>query len=153
MKLEYKLFGKIATLIRYRRLKVEGELVGLRCMGAVKCRLYSEEEKKGYSFPLADGECELPIKLIEGGVSVSFEDGSGATVSAMPLSLQRVGESVYVVGGAFSQREEIERLQDALIHAVSVAEAAQEKAARVDELEKRLERLEKRAFSGDIINF
>ena len=153
MKLEYKLFGKIATLVRYRRVAVEGDKVMLRCEGAVRCRLYSERDKVSYDSKLIEGEAEIFVKWLEGGVSVTFyrEDGSDAWGTS--LRLERVGDTVYAVGGEFSQREEIERLNDALIYAVEVAELAQKEASRVTELEKRLEGLEKRVNSGDIIKF
>ena len=151
MNLRYKCFGKIATLIRYRRVRLEGERVAVECPGAVGCRIYSERDKVGHAFE-GEGFFEIPAALIEGGVSVSFEVG-GESVMGTPLKLQRIGESVYVIGGEFSQREEIERLNDSLIYAVDIAEAAQKEAARVTKLEERLAALEKKANSGDIINF
>ena len=153
MRIEYKLFGKVATLIRYRRVAVEGETVTLRCAGAESCRVYSEARKESLSEKLSDGEAEIPVKFLEGGVSVSFYLPDGSDAWGTPLKLERVGDTVYVVGGEFSNREAIERLQDSLLHAVEVAEEAQKKAERVAELGRRLEALEKRANSGDIINF
>lgn len=152
MNLRYKCFGKVATLIRYRRLAVEGERVTVECPDTVKCRIYSEKEKRAYTFE-GDGIFDIPAQLLSGGVSVSFENSYGESAMGTPLTLQRVGETLYVVGGALSQREEIERLNDALVYAVTVAEKAQAEAARVGELEKRLAALEARANSGDIINF
>ena len=153
MKLEYKLFGKIATLIRYRRVPMEGELVTLKCEGAESYRLYSETRKDVYFGVFENGEAEIPVAFLEGGVSVTFYRADGGDAWGTPLRLERIGGQVYGVGGEFSQREEIERLNDALIYAVEVAEAAKEDAAKVTELEKRLEKLETRADSGDIINF
>ena len=153
MKLEYKMFGKNATLIRYRRVPVESETVTLKCEGAAHCRFYSERDKVSYDSKLIEGEAEIFVKWLEGGVSVTFYREDGSDAWGTPLRLERIGGQVYVVGGEFSQREEIERLNDALIYAVEVAELAQKEASRVTELEKRLEWLEKRADSGDIINF
>lgn len=153
MKLEYKLFGKIATLIRYRRVPVEGETVTLKCEGAESYRLYSETRKDVYFGVFENDEAEIPVSFLEGGASVTLYREDEIDAWGTPLRLERVGGQVYVVGGEFSQREEIERLNDALVYAVGVAEAAQKEAAKVSELEKRLEKLEKRAHSGDIINF
>jgi hypothetical protein len=153
MKLEYKLFGKVATLVRYRRVAVEGDRVTLRCEGAERCRLYLERNKVSNDAKLIGGEAEIPVKWLEGGASITFYRGDGSDAWGTPLRLERVGGTVYAVGGEFSQREEIERLNDALVYAVEVVEAAQKEASRVAELEVRLERLEKRANSGDIINF
>lgn len=153
MKLEYKLFGKVATLVRYRRVAVEGELVTLKCEGAESYRLYSETRKDVYFGVFENGEAEIPISFLDGGVSVTFYRADGSDAWGTPLRLERVGGQVYVVGGEFSHREEIERLGDALVYAVEVAEAAQKEASKVTELAQRLEKLEKRAYSGDIINF
>lgn len=153
MRLEYKLFGKVATLIRYRRVPVDGDTVTLKCAGAESYRLYSEARKATISKKLSGGEGEIPTSFLEGGVSVSFYLPDGSDAWGTPLKLESVGAQVYVVGGEFSNREAIERLQDSLLHAVEVAEEAQKKAERVTELEKRLGALEKRANSGDIINF
>ena len=153
MKLEYKLFGKIATLVRYRRVAVEGNTVTLKCEGAESYRLYSEARKEVYFGVFEDSEAEIPVSFFEGGASVTFYPEGGGDAWGTPLRLERVGGQIYVVGGEFSQREEIERLNDALIYAVEVAESAQKEAEKVTKLEKRLEKLEKRANSGDIINF
>lgn len=153
MKIEYKLFGKVATLIRYRRVAVTGDKVTIKCDGAESCRLYSEVRKEGYTEKLNAGEAEFPVSALEGGVSVSFYYPDGGDAWGTPLKLEKIGGDVYAVGGDFSSREAIERLQDSLLYAVEVAEAAKKEALRVAELEKRLERLEKRADSGDIINF
>ena len=152
MKLIYKRFGRIATLVRYLRVEVEGERVTVGCDGAARLGLYSERDKKNYCFEFSGGEVTVPVKALDGGVSVTleFEDG---TAWGTPLELQQVGGTLYAVGGEFSQREEIERLNDAFVYAVEVAEKAQAEAARVPELEKRIAALEKRANSGDIINF
>ena len=152
MKLTYKRFGRIATLVRYRRVAVEGDSVVVSCDGAVRLKLYSERDKVNYSYGLEGGEAAVPIKTLEGGVSVTLEFGDG-NAWGTPLELRQVGGTLYAVGGEFSRREEIERLNDALIYAVEVAEAAQVEAARVPELEKKIAALEKRADSGDIINF
>ena len=152
MKLTYKRFGRIATLVRYRRVLVDGDTVTVVCAGAARLGLYSERDKVNYSYGLEGGEVAVPVKVLEGGVSVTFEFEDG-NAWGTPLKLERVGTQVYVVGGEFSNREAIERLQDSLLHAVEVAEEAQKKAERVTELERRLEALEKRANSGDIINF
>lgn len=152
MKLTYKRFGRIATLVRYRRVLIDGDTVTVVCDGAARLGLYSERDKVNYSYELEGGEAAVPIKALEGGVSVTLEFGDG-NAWGTPLELQQVGGVLYAVGGEFSQREEIERLNDALVHAVELAEAAQKEAALVTELAQRLERLEKRANSGDIINF
>lgn len=152
MTLRYKLFGKIATLIRYRRVAVEGDELVLECPSAVKCRIYSESEKKSVTFEGA-GSFDIPVSLVAGGVAVSLVTADGIVAQGTPLKLEIVGGSSYVVGGSFSQREDIERLNDALIYAVDVAESAMEKANAVSRLEERIAALEKRAYSGDIINF
>ena len=151
MNLRYKCFGKVATLVRYRRIKLEGERLTVECPGAVRCRIYSERDKKAYTFE-GEGLFEIPAELISGGVSVTFEVGE-ESVMGTPLKLQRIGESRFVVGGEFSSREEIERLNDALIYVAEIAETALAAAGRVSELDGRLQALEARANSGDIINF
>lgn len=151
MELRYKCFGEVATLIRYKRIEVDGERFKVICDDAKRCRVFSEQEKKAYCFEMNDGACDIPTAIIEGGAAVSFELSDGSTVQGTPLKLQRVGGGLYICGGEFSTREEIERLNDALCYISDVAQNAIEKANHVDALEKRLDALEKRAHSGDII--
>lgn len=151
MELRYKCFGEVATLIRYKRIEVDGERFKVICDGAKRCRVFSEQEKKAYCFEMNDGACDIPISVIEGGVSVSFELLDGNTAYGTPLKLQRMGNSVYVYGGELSYREEIERLNKALLYASDVAERALKNSECVTELEKRLATLETKAHSGDVI--
>lgn len=151
MKLWYKCFGNVATLIRYKRTEVDGNTVGICCDGARVCRVCPIVESGGYSFKMVDGGCEVPLAAIGDCASVVFEMENGNAVNGTPLKVQRIGGSIYVCGGEFSSREEIERLNDALIFVSEVAEDALEKAKRVIELEKRLGELEKKAHSGDIL--
>ena len=48
MKLIYKRFGKIATLVRYRRVLIDGDTVTVVCDGAARLGLYSKRDKVNF---------------------------------------------------------------------------------------------------------
>lgn len=155
MKLSYRYFGDVAILIRYEKLKVEGETIVIECDAPTGTRvsLYSEKKKQTFGYSLVDGSAEIPAEHIEGGVRVHFEGKDGALTYGTPIEEVLVGGERYLVGGVFETREEIKRVQDALVYVGDLANKAFKLAQETLTLDGRVKNLERRANSGDIINF
>lgn len=148
---KYKIFGKIATLINNRKIPIEGGSIIIECIGAEVVRLRSNIRGDDYFEKLVDGKAIIPVEIIDGGVDVTFYLSDESDVWATPLKTQSLDNNIYIIGGSLSARESLERLEDQMVYVVETVERALEKAARVEEFEKRLERLEQRADSGDIL--
>lgn len=155
MKLCYRYFGDVAILVRYERMKVTGDVLTIKCDAPEGSRvfLYSEKTKEAFAYALKDGVAEIPVERISGSMRVQFENAEGVPTYATPLEEVFVGDERYIVGGTFETREEIKRVQDALVYVGDLAKRALELAEGLLKLNERVEGLEKRANSGDIINF
>lgn len=154
MELEYKCLGRIAFLVRYAPVQITGDKLKIKCNGPKKIELYSDADKKLYVYELKEGATEIPVSIIRNGVHVEFkfsENVIGAT--GTPLEIRRIGSVDYIMGKALDDKEERERMRDALIYAGSVGETALAVANETLLLRADVDRLLKRANSGDIINF
>lgn len=156
MRLIYRCFGHVALLVRYRRVRIDGDAVTVECdvEDGARLVLYSERDKVRRDYMLMGGSVSVPVKAFDGGVSVCFEAADGGVLAyGTPIEILAVGGERYLVGGAFGTEEELERIYDALVY---VGELAREARAVADEMRavmKVVESLKKRADSGDIINF
>ena len=155
MRLTYRYFGDVAILVRYEKLKVTGDTITIECdvPEGTRVSLYSEKKKQTFGHLFVNGCAQIPVEHIEGGVRVHFEGSDGALAYGTPIEEVIVGDERYLVGGVFETREEIKRVQDALVYVGDFAKRALEIAKETLTLEERVEHLESRANSGDIINF
>lgn len=154
MELEYKCLGRVAVLVRYAPVKITGERLKVKCNGPKKLEIYSETEKKQYVYELKGGTADVPVNVIRNGVCVNFKYADnviGAT--GTPLEVRNIGSIDYIIGKTLDDKEECERLKDALVYAGSVGETALEVANATMSLRADVDKLLKRANSGDIINF
>lgn len=156
MKLIYRCFGAVALLIRYSRVKIVGDTVGVECdlPDGARLVLYSERTKQSHEYRFKDGMTSVPVKVFESGVSVLF-DGGEATVPihGTPIEVAEIGDERYLMGGLFSTTEELRRVHDALIYMDDLVREACAVAGEVKALREEVQALRTRADSGDIINF
>lgn len=144
--MEYKRFGSVAVLTGNRKVHVTDE-VEISCDGALRLRLDG-----GRTHESVGGIFKVPVTEFDGGSDVSFEFEDGI-VFGTPLSLYLIDGERYIICGELTQRASIERLESVIGR---LSELSDDLRSRVEALEgfgRRFEVLERRANSGDIIDF
>lgn len=153
MRLVYQYFGSVSFLMRAEPAKAEGAIrVECDVPDGSKLMLYSADEKEKNDYSFQNGACEVPAAVFSGGKNVFI--GVNDTISiGTPIREIRSGTNFYLVGAEFGEKEERERLAQALIYVGMLAKRASTDSREALSLKGLVDQLYERANSGDIINF
>lgn len=144
--MEYKRFGSVAVLTGNRKVHVK-DVVEISCDGALRLRL----DGGGVYAPVG-GIFRVPVTEFDGGSDISFDFEDGV-VFGTPLSLYLIDGERYVVCGELSQRASLERLEEVIGRVSELSDALRIRIEALEALGHRVEVLERRANSGDVIDF
>ena len=155
MKLVYRCFGTVAFLEPNAQAKKEGTIsVEANVEDGCILSLYSEAKKEKRDFLFAGGKTSVPAEIFDGAMDVQIHYSASEDIAkATPIVELQLGDEIYLVGGEFSAEEERARICRALGYVGILAERAIKEAQKIPDIKADVAALQKRANSGDIMNF